>query len=85
MNCTECTDGRWYDASHGCSRECKACKGRGTRAHDLVPLLDICRLCGMTAVEILEVPPDRLCPMEPRTPAHIIRIAKIQQGEGRDR
>ncbi len=27
--CEECTDGRYGDPSHGCSRECKNCNGTG--------------------------------------------------------
>ncbi len=27
--CPECENGRWYDASHGCTRTCGNCKGTG--------------------------------------------------------
>jgi hypothetical protein len=27
--CEECDDGRWYDASHGCTRRCGDCNGTG--------------------------------------------------------
>jgi hypothetical protein len=30
MKCEECDgNGRWHDASHGCSRHCKTCDGTG--------------------------------------------------------
>lgn len=29
VKCEECENGRWYDASHGCSRTCRACEGTG--------------------------------------------------------
>jgi hypothetical protein len=31
QKCDECTDGSWFDASHGCSRTCRACNGTGKR------------------------------------------------------
>lgn len=36
MKCTECEDGRWFDASHGCSRRCKSCDGTGLVADEAV-------------------------------------------------
>lgn len=29
MKCDECDGGRYEDPSHGCTRECKKCKGTG--------------------------------------------------------
>lgn len=29
IDCDECEDGKWYDASHGANRTCQKCEGTG--------------------------------------------------------
>jgi len=41
MKCPECTNGRYLDPSHGCSRSCSTCKGTGE-------LTKICPVCDGT-------------------------------------